>query len=251
VLSEFLNIVWTTQGFFWIALSAFLAGLVRGFTGFGSAMIFLPVAGFFLSPISALTVLTVMDFFGPIILLRNALKDARRNDLIKLLLPMALMLPVAIWLLSYTDSKVFRYLISGLAICLVLCLIFGLQFKGKVTTRMLVGIGAFSGLTGGFLGMPGPPVILFYLAGPYQAAVVRANTLLFLFSFDVLFISIISIFGFVEMEAVFLGLAMVVPIVAGNLVGAKLFSPGKERIYRFAAFCIIAFSAINGLPFLD
>ena len=38
-----------------------------------------------------------------------------------------------------------------------------------------------SGLTGGFLGMLGFPVILFYLVGPYCSAVVRANTLLFLF----------------------------------------------------------------------
>ncbi|MDG1935789.1 MAG: sulfite exporter TauE/SafE family protein [Paracoccaceae bacterium] len=251
MLTEVLNTVWATQGILWIALAAFVAGIVRGFTGFGTAMIFLPVAGTFLPPIAALTVLTVMDFFGPIPLLSKAVKDARQNDLVRLLIPMALILPAALWLLSYADPQIFRYLVSSLAICLLLCLIFGLQYKGKVTTPMLVSIGVFSGVTGGFLGMPGPPVILFYMAGPYRAAVVRANTLLFLFSFDALFIMIIYVFGFMEMEAVFLGLAMVVPIVTGNLVGAKFFNPEKERVYRFVAFCIIAISAIKGLPLLD
>ena len=78
-------------------------------------------------------------------------------------------------------SAVFLYLVSSLAICLILCLLFGIQYKKRVTTPILLSIGGFSGLTGGFLGMPGPPVILFYLAGPYCSAVVRANTLLFLF----------------------------------------------------------------------
>jgi uncharacterized membrane protein YfcA len=251
VLSEGLNTVWATDGLLWIGFAAFVAGLVRGFTGFGTAMIFLPVAGQLLPPITALTVLTVMDFFGPILLVSKAFKDARKSDLIRLLVPMALVLPFALWLLSYADPKIFRYLISLLAICLLVCLVFGIQYKGKVTSPMLFSIGTFSGLTGGFLGMPGPPVILFYMAGPYRAAVVRANTLLFLFSFDVLFITIIYISGFMILEAVFIGLAMVFPIVAGNLVGAMFFNPEKERIYRFATFCIIAFSAINGLPLLD
>ena len=92
-------------------------------------MIFLPVAGSFLSPITALTVLTVMDFFGPIPLIKNALKDARRNDLIRLVGPMALILPLALWILSDSDPQFFRYLVSGLSICLILCLLFGIQYK--------------------------------------------------------------------------------------------------------------------------
>ena len=248
---EGLDTVWATEGLFWIAFAAFVAGIVRGFTGFGTAMIFLPVAGQFLSPITAVTVLTVMDFFGPILLVPKAFKGARKGDLIRLLVPMALVLPFALWMLNYADPKIFRYLISLLALCLLVCLILGIQYKGKVTSPLLFGIGAFSGLTGGFLGMPGPPVTLLYMAGPYRAVVVRANTLLFLFAFDVLFITIIYLSGFMVLDAVFIGLAMVFPIVTGNLVGAKIFNLEKERIYRFAAFCIIAFSAINGLPFLD
>ena len=54
-----------------------------------------------------------------------------------------------------------------------------------------------------------------------------------------------------ELEAFLFGLAMVVPVLIGNLMGAGFFNPKKERIYRITAFCIIALSAIKGLPFLD
>ena len=35
------------DGFYWILTAAFVAGVVRGFSGFGSAMVFLPLAGQF------------------------------------------------------------------------------------------------------------------------------------------------------------------------------------------------------------
>ena len=36
-----------SDGFYWIFTAALVAGVVRGFSGFGSAMVFLPVAGQF------------------------------------------------------------------------------------------------------------------------------------------------------------------------------------------------------------
>ena len=40
--------LYATDGFYWILTAAFVAGVVRGFSGFGSAMVFLHVAGQFL-----------------------------------------------------------------------------------------------------------------------------------------------------------------------------------------------------------
>ncbi|HAV07572.1 MAG TPA: sulfite exporter TauE/SafE family protein, partial [Rhodobacteraceae bacterium] len=62
-MSDLLTEALTYPGLGWIALGALIAGAVRGFSGFGTALVFLPVAGQFLSPIWALTVLTVMDAF--------------------------------------------------------------------------------------------------------------------------------------------------------------------------------------------
>ena len=81
---------------------------MRGFYGFGSAMVFLPVAGQFLSPITALTVLTVMDTFGPFLAFPRALQDAGRADLLLLVVAMILMFPVAFWILMRADPVIFR-----------------------------------------------------------------------------------------------------------------------------------------------
>ena len=99
-----------------------MAGVVRGFSGFGSAMIFLPVAGQFMPPVSALTVLTVMDVFGPLLAVPKAFKEARKPDLARLLSAMILVFPFALWLLTRSDPAIFRYLVSAMAlVCLQAC----------------------------------------------------------------------------------------------------------------------------------
>tara|TARA_R110000850_G_scaffold112379_6_gene226177 strand:- start:705 stop:998 length:294 start_codon:yes stop_codon:yes gene_type:complete len=51
-------------GLVWLLGAAFVGGLVRGFTGFGTAMVFIPVASLFLTPVSAIAALVVMDILA-------------------------------------------------------------------------------------------------------------------------------------------------------------------------------------------
>ena len=66
------------EGFLGLSVAAFLAGLVRGFSGFGTAMVFLPIAGQILTPFQAVTAMIVMDAIGPLPNVPRALKVAHR-----------------------------------------------------------------------------------------------------------------------------------------------------------------------------
>ncbi|MEY8837678.1 sulfite exporter TauE/SafE family protein, partial [Cribrihabitans sp. XS_ASV171] len=97
-------------------------------------------------------------------------------------------------------------------------------------------------------GIPGPPVILFYMARPLPVAAIRATILLFLFGFDFLILGYLSGMGQVSVVTAVLGLAMAVPNMAGNWLGGWLFRPERERAYRGAAYAMIALAALSGLP---
>ena len=129
-----------------------------------------------------------MDAFGPLLAVPRALRDARKSDLLQLVVAMILVFPAALWLLTLTDPAIFSYLVSIMALFLLTSLLLGFRYKVHVRLRMFYGIGALSGLSGGFLGMPVPPVIFFYLSGPYSAAMVRATLLLFLLTFNAVFL---------------------------------------------------------------
>ena len=60
----------------WILVAALIAGLVRGFSGFGTAMVFLPVASQYLTPFEAIASLAIMEFLGTFAVMRKSWGDA-------------------------------------------------------------------------------------------------------------------------------------------------------------------------------
>ncbi|WP_171130151.1 MULTISPECIES: sulfite exporter TauE/SafE family protein [unclassified Ruegeria] len=236
------------QGLAIIIVGALLGGIVRGFSGFGTALVFLPIASPFLGPFGAIIALVIMDVFGPLPNLRRAWADVNKPDLARLLLACGLILPMGLWLLGRTEPEVFRYVVSGLSLTMLVILIFGLRYRGTVTGPMVFGTGAAAGFLGGIAGLPGPAVILFYMSRPLPVAVIRATILLFLLGFDVLMLGYLTGMGELSWTTASLGLVLAIPNVVGNLLGGWVFRPEKEHLYRGAAYVVIAAAALFGLP---
>ncbi|WP_171126507.1 MULTISPECIES: sulfite exporter TauE/SafE family protein [unclassified Ruegeria] len=231
-----------------IIFAAFLGGIVRGFSGFGTALIFLPIATPYLGPFGALIGLTIMDIFGPLPNLRRAWGAVDRGDLLRLVGGCAILLPVGLWLLTQVEPDVFRYTVSILAIAMLVILISGLRYHGRVGRKMVMSIGAAAGFLGGVAGLPGPAVILFYMSRPLPIEVIRATILLFLFAFDFLILGYLSGMGLVTLSAAALGFLLAIPNFLGNWLGGWLFRPSREKAYRIAAYLAIALAALSGLP---
>ena len=237
------------QGLAIIAVAAFLGGLVRGFSGFGTALIFLPIASQFLTPFGALIALTCMDILGPLPNLRRAWRVVSKPDLTRLLVGCAVFLPLGLWLLTMVAPDFFRYAVSLIALLMVAILSLGLRYGGQVSRRMVSLIGSIAGFLGGIAGIPGPAVILFYMARPLPPEVIRATILVFLLGFDLLILGTLSGMGRLTAASVGLGLLMAIPNLAGNWLGGWLFRPEQERLYRGASYLAIALAALSGLPF--
>ena len=45
-----------------------------------------------------------------------------------------------------------------------------------------------------------------------------------------------------------LGLVLFAPIVAGNILGAAVFDPARERMYRGVAYAVVITAALTSLP---
>ncbi len=98
---------------------AFFAGTVRGFAGFGDALIFLPLAGFLVPPITAFFLFMVIAAAGPFVLVYDALKTAPTRIYGIISAFMVVFLPLGFWLLTIMDADIFRALTSLLALALV------------------------------------------------------------------------------------------------------------------------------------
>ncbi|MDF0601484.1 sulfite exporter TauE/SafE family protein [Psychromarinibacter sp. C21-152] len=231
--------------------AAVLAGLVRGFTGFGTAMVYLPVAGQVLDPVAALVTLVIIDFIGPIPAVPRAVREGHPRDVLRLVAGLVVGAPVGVAVLLILSPDVFRTAVSVIALGLLAALVSGFRYHGTVTRPMIYAIGALAGLLHGAAGLPGPPVILLYMARPLPVQVIRASVLLFLFLADIVVFTIFGLRGLLTAEPVLVGIVLILPYLAAVMVGSRLFDPKHAQVYRWTAYAIIAASAVSGLPFWD
>ena len=237
-----------TDGLVWIAIGTLIAGLVRGFAGFGTGMIYLPVASQFLGPIEAMVTLVFVDCLGPLVAIPRAVRESDWPDLRTLLIGLLIGMPFGIWLLLSIPAETFRLSISIVSLLLLAALIFGVRYTGRLSRNKVFGVGGAAGVLGGAVGLPGPPVILFYMASTHPAHVIRATTMLFLFSFEIILLGMLGFKGLLTLSGMIIGLTLVPAMLIGTLIGTWLFNPEYEKIYRIAAYIVIAVSAIRGLP---
>jgi uncharacterized membrane protein YfcA len=240
-----------TPGIGWLLLAASVGGLARGFAGFGSGLILLPVAAAVVSPWWALASLAVLDTLGTLPLMRRAWRDAHRIELLPLILGMLLFLPVGLFLLSYLPVAVFRWAVTLSVLALLAALLTGWRWRGRRDTAMTSATGALAGFVGGAAGLAGPPVILYYLASMHSPAQIRANLMIFFVFFNAAMLVMLALMARLEAGAVALGLLLLVPFALANLIGAALFRPANEGLYRTAAYVLIGCAAVLGMPAMD
>ncbi len=95
------------------------AGLVRGFAGFGAAMIIMPGLSLFYRPIDALAILTVIDIPATLQLLPAAVRHARWQQVLPLASGAAVAVPLGLWIMVSVDREVMRRLIAAMVLIYV------------------------------------------------------------------------------------------------------------------------------------
>lgn len=247
----YLSAALATDGLAWLALTVLLAGVVRGFTGFGSALVYLPVAAIFLPPTWVIASMIVFSMFGPLPLMPRALREANMAEVARLALAGVVGIPIGVYLLTKLEPEAFRWLVSGVAVVTLGLLASGWRYSGRVTPALGVATGFVSGILGGFIGLAGPPVILLYLSGRRAVSEIRAVILLFLFTTDVVVMITFLLRDLITLEAFLIGLMLVPSYMIGGLIGQKLFDPAREKLFRGLAYGIILLAAVTGLPVFD
>ncbi|MCP5085708.1 MAG: sulfite exporter TauE/SafE family protein [Rhodobacteraceae bacterium] len=236
------------DGLLVLTLAVTAAGLVRGFAGFGTAMVFVPIAAIVVEPIHAILMMMTFDIVGPIALLPRAWRDGEPRDVSLLAVGVVIGLPFGVYLLTQMEPEVFRWLVSTLALMLLVLLASGWRYRNPLSGLATSAVGVVSGFLGGVAALPGPPVILSYMSSPRPARVIRGNMIMFLFLVDILAFTVFGLKGLLVVLPLAIGAFLIVPYTLAGLLGQWIFDPDKEHLYRRVAYAIIAISAVSGMP---
>ena len=234
-----------------LVVTAFIAGLARGFSGFGSALIFMPLASSVIGAQLASPLLLLIDFLTTLTLIPNAARRADKRDVSIISIGALIGIPLGTMVLALADPLTVRWIIALLIISLLVLLMSGWRFRGRPTMPLTISVGFTGGFFGGLAQAGGPPVVLYWLREGAVAAVTRANIILYFAIGDVLIV--ISYFVGGLWTTTVLGLALATgPLFGlGLWIGSKLFGVASDDTFRRICYALIAVSAVVGLPLFD
>jgi uncharacterized membrane protein YfcA len=234
---------------FWVvAATAFFAAAVRGFSGFGSGLIFMPVGAACLGPQNAAGALYVIDTILILPFVIKALPIADWHDIAPLGIAAALAVPLGVLVLLNLDPLPLRWGISLAIIASVGALAAGWRYRGPTRAWLSAVVGGIAGFMSGAAQIPGPPVLIYWLGREVVSARMRANAMVFFMTTTVISGVAFAAGGIFTTEV--LGYAaLLFPIYGlGILLGGRMFGLASESTYRRIAYLSILFAAIVSLP---
>jgi len=237
---------------FWLALAvAVLAGVVRGFSGFGSALIYMPLISAVYDPKVAAVTLLLIDTAGAAPFAVRAFPHCTWREVLPIFIAAAIAVPFGTMALKVIDPIVLRWAIALLVLSLLAVLLSGWRYRGRPKLPITIAVGLFSGFGGGAVQIAGPAVIVYWLGAANSAVTVRANVLVYFLLLDGLLCIVYAWQGLFTTELFALSLLLAVPFFAATTVGALLFRGASDQLYRRIAYAIIAAAAVISLPVLD
>ena len=234
-----------------ICVIALVSGTARGFSGFGSALIFMPLASSMAAPRLVAALLLIIDFVAAAPLVPNAWKHADCRATAVIVLGALVGVPIGTWFLSRLDSVTTRWIISAFVFALLMLLLSGWRYRGKGNPAVSIGVGGLSGFCSGLAQTGGPPIVGYWLGRPIPSVIARANIMLFFAASD--FFSVVSyaLAGLITADAIRFSF-LVGPVYGiGVWFGASLFGRASESLFRAICYVLIAAAVVIGLPALD
>jgi uncharacterized protein len=233
----------------WAAFGVTLvAGLMRGFSGFGSAMLMAPIFAILFG--SAEMVVTVVAI--ELVVSLQLFPQVRRFADWKTLRPMSISacvaMPLGVWLLAAVDKGTIVTAVSAIIIGFVVLMWSGWKYRGRRSAVASATVGALSGAMMATTSVGGPPVLLYLLSGSDPPLVNRANIVTYYFLTQFLLIVIVLATGVAGWDALLRGVVLFPVMLLGAWMGGRLFHGlASDRLYRNVALGILLATGMFGM----
>jgi uncharacterized membrane protein YfcA len=222
-----------------LAIVAFLAGFVNGFTGFGAMLVALPLMVLFIDIKTAIPLITMLGITINFVLVFQLAKHFEVKKWLPLFIAALPGIPVGIYILKTMDPRFLEVLIGAVVIMTATAT---RQLKSPVTELKkfwAYAAGFAAGLLGGSIGAPGPPVVIYTSLQPWTKQQVKA-TMVALFTLGgpgILFLQFF--YGFITKDVLLNFSFCILPLVFGVLTGVFLFERIKDAIYRRFVYVLL------------
>jgi uncharacterized membrane protein YfcA len=234
---------------------AFLSGLIQGLSGFGSALIGVPLLSFLL-PID--TVVPLMALLGALVSTFNLI-HLRHAVRLKPMLPLVagylIGAPLGLFTLTSAPEALMLGILGVFLFSYALLSLSGRQPRAAWLRERRVSLGVVSGALGSAFSTSGPPIILHVAAHPeWEPDRQKATLVLFFMLASGITISAHSIGGLVTADVLTWFGWNIPMLIAGTQTGILIYRKLGKHDYRRLTFalilttgCLLVWRAITGI----
>lgn len=230
-----------------IALVATLASAyVRGLAGFGLAILLVPVLALALQPVEAVLIANVLGLAIGLTEIRQLVRTAERSAWHIAGLVVLTTAP-GMAVLAITPAPVARMLIALVALSAFIAVILpprAPEVPGRLNTLVT---GVSSGLLTGFAGMPGPPVVPYYVGRAIPREVAKASMVMVFTAASSAGIASGIALGTMHWRLLLLALALFPVVLLGNAFGCRALGKISDRAWRIFAAVVLGAASLAAL----
>ena len=227
-------------------LAAFGSAFVRGLTGFGMAILLVPILALALSPVDAVLLTNFLSVFIGLSEIRRLLRGAERSAWVIIAL-VAITTPVGLYALSLTTPAIARVIIAFIALSAFVAIL--LPRRGALDHHPATtgGVGVMSGLMTGYAGMPGPPVVPYYVGRDIPRETAKASMLLIFTCASMTGLASGVAMGVLEWTLALLAALLFPAVLLGNWMGNKASGRIEDRTWRICVGVVLGGAALGAL----
>lgn len=230
-------------------LLAAFAGLVRGYSGFGFAMILALGLLSARPPVEVIPVVLLLDLLCSASLWSRALREMHGRLMVRLAAGMWVAVPLGVLGLSWVSGE---WLAPAIALlCLIGAVLVLRQPQALIVAAepslpaaFWAGLG--SGLATALASAGGPPLMLYLLRCGLQPRVLRATAIVFFAASSATALLGMGVFGLLGTAHLHLAATLLLPALAGNLLGQWLQPRWQPfSLHRLVGVLLVALSALS------
>ena len=215
----------------------FMAGMVRGFSGFALSALVMATAVIILPPIELIPMLWWLEMSASVLMLKNGWAEADRPMTYALVIGGLVGWPIGLGLTMSLPVDVSKALALAVIVVLAASQLAKVRLSFLATKPGLYGTGVVAGIVSGVAHVGGMVVAFYVLAADKSANVMRASLVLYLFLGSASSMVVLLLFGVMDFSGASRGLIFAVPTMIGVFLGQQLFTERLAPYYR--PFCLI------------
>ncbi|MEW9502529.1 sulfite exporter TauE/SafE family protein [Jeotgalibacillus marinus] len=223
-----------------LIIVVFFASLLQASTGFGFSIVGTPFLLLLLPAQSAIQLNIILSLCLSMFMIYSIRNEVNFPLLKRLILGSLIGIVPGLLLYLFLNIDIFKIIVGTMIILLTILLIAKVTIKQ--TNRRDAVAGGIAGLLTTSIGVPGPPLLLYFSSTSLDKTALRSTTLAYY-----LFIYLISLvmqisFGGTNAEVWTSSLIALIPLVAGIVLGQYLFKWINQRVFRIITYVILLFT---------